>query len=368
MKQIVIVEPYAHLDFGHYQDKLVIWLTELKKLGISTHLVTQKEVAGITSLATSVTTLSERSQKIGAKLPASVSRIYIFVSAYAAGIESSKHLDCGLLGLTTRAALPIWIASKLKGVPPKPWGFHLMNCYLNGFMGKLQKIAFKSVTRNKCNVFANLQYNLERLEPYMDVAQGFYLPDPIQVYDLIESRDVTDAKLLVVGKDDTRRNGVEAVLNCQLPTRINELQLHSTGVKDNKLLSFKKMNPDVKLTVTDGFQNAEDFYSMFANADISLISYDPEFPMGSGNLVNSLVAGTPVVSTRISHARYLDDRFPGIVEFFDYGSSKSLASAIARTVSRSVDEKGLFQTQIKQLRDEVSAGFITGSCMVQLGL
>ncbi len=368
MKQIIIVEPYAHLKHGHYRDKLTIWLTELKKLGVSTHLVTQQEVEGVTDLAVSVSTISRRSQKIASKLPTSISRIYMFVCCYVQGIELSKKLDCRLLGLTTRAALPIWIASKLKGVPPKPWGFHLMNCYLNGLMGKLQKIAFNSVTRRKCHVFANLQYNLEKLQPYMDVAYGSYLPDPIQVYNLNESVENSSAKLLVVGKDDNRRNGVAAVLDCVLPETINELHLHATGVKDDKTQSFKQVNPHVKISITEGFQSAEGFYRMFENVDVSLISYEPSFPMGSGNLVNSLVAGTPVVCTEISHAKHLDKEFPGIVEFFDYKSSDSLAEAIQKSISCSSEQAAIFNQQVRQLRNDVSAEVIVRNCMSKLGL
>lgn len=363
MKEIVIVEPSAHLTHGHYKDKLTIWLRELNKLGIKTHLISLKKLSGYEVSPSCAYPLSRTNEQIADALPGALSRIYVFTLAYAKGIELSRKLNCGLLGLTTRAALPIWLASLFKGTPDNPWGFHLMNCYLDGIMGFFQRIAFKRLAKKKCHVFANLHENLERLGLSQKPDLASYLPDPISLYDLKEERNENSMRLLVAGKDNARRNGFKTLIEQKLPNIINEVQLHCTGGDDKLIEGFKKRNPHVKVIITEGFCSAEEFYDIFSSADICLISYDPEFPAGSGNLVNAIVAGTRVISSSLSHAIYLKERYPHAVQIFNYKNSMSLSETLNTMMVFEERQEEKFMEEVRALRSLVGAEFVVKRCI-----
>jgi glycosyltransferase involved in cell wall biosynthesis len=366
-KSIVLVEPMAWSQGGHYQDKLLIWRAELMRLGYKVIIITLKNRLPQSVKSEEIITLHPLVLSLYQKLPRGIAQFFMFTCAYAKGIRIARRKGVPLLGLTTRAALPVWLASIVAGKPKDGWGFHLMNCYLNGMVGKLQRLAFARLVKKSCYIFSNLPENLTKIGLEDKLENACYLPDPIFLGDQINFREKNEGlKLLLAGKDNDRRNAVRALNLCKFPAEISSVHFHMAIDDESELANFKKNNPAVNVKITNHYCSSEEFYQLFTTADLCLISYHPSFPAGSGNLVNALVAGTHVISSKISHATYLSEQYPGMIEFFEYENTESLESALSEACNIDSEELEKFRSSVINLREQVSVSQVVKQCLSKL--
>jgi len=364
VKQIILIEPFAHFKHGHYRDKLILWLEELKALRIEVILVTMNDTRDFDDHTHKVHHLPNTLKAILQKLPFILSRILLIASTYSEGIKLSKQNNIPLLGLTSRSALPIWLATLAAGMPSQPWGYHLMNPSLNGLLGKVQKIAFKKIFQKKCQIFANLIDNVETIDNLTKISSTIYLPDPIRLYPFNTTKE-TDAEksLLILGKDTPRRNALAAIIEQTLPEPIKTLHLHATGATADQLSVFKKKNPSVEIIITEGFCSPDEFASFFHKAHFCLIAYHPDFNAGSGNLANAVTHGVTVISSRTKYAEYIEQNYPGCIHFYEYDQNKSLQKAMIRAVEQYDKNRANKKTQQLRLRNDLSSTHITTKCL-----
>lgn len=361
--RVTIVEAMAFSESGHYRDKLYIWIHHLEEMGYEVDLVTLKKVSKSEFPFSELHLLSPRLSRLLEVLPSGIKQYVLFTAAYAKGIRISKKNKSPLISLTNRGGLPVYLATLIAGTPKDGYGFILMNCYLGGLIGQIQKFSFKKLCVKKCQIFANLDHNLKRLN-IQEKENCHYLPDPIYSSGNLKAPEQKDRhRILVIGKDNDRRNAFSLVCQALLPQEIQEVHFHNSVTNEELLSEFKIRNKHVKVIRTDLYCSSEELYNIFAEADITVISYDPLFPAGSGNLVNALVAGSRVISTEIFHALYLQEKYENLITLFEYDNHSSFNTGLLGLLKTDKSSRKKFHEEGLELRKEVDSRIVVSKCI-----
>jgi hypothetical protein len=340
-KQIVVVEPGANIESGHYREKLSLWESGFRLSGWSVFVACLEKPDPDFLPEAGFRPLSWFQTGLGRLLPGPLKTSWLLFCAYCLAFRFAKQIAAPVLGLTTTTVLPVVMARLWTRAASVPFAQILM--YGNSFDQKtpkpkrvLTRIGLDVLLRSGAIIFPNTERTRQSL---VSQTQEVGLQDHIiTLYDpafIPEKRLSISEKqrkeiLLISGTDDARRSPLFHLRHAQLPDPPDTIWIHAPGKAEQDIL--RKSGPEMgaSLKVFATYRTVEAFAELFASATWSLVAYNPAFLQGSGLLAQSLAGGTPVLCSRFSHAEELFARFGKLGELFSFGDIDDFQKAWLR--------------------------------------
>lgn len=328
-KQIVLVEPGAHIETGHYREKLALWWKSFRSAGYEVSLFcTLPPDPGVLPEA-EFQALSPNKVKLALALPLSLRIFWLLFWTYRLAFLYGKQTGAPVFGLTTSSLLPIALARISVGDMRGPFLQILM--YGNSFdkvhsrlKRTLSRISLKLLLRSGTTLLPNTERTRQSLlghihEPrqrrqVVTLYDPTYLPE-----ETISTATKQEAGVLLIpGPDDARRSPLFHLSTSRLLEPPNQIWLHAPGRKPADILVNRLLKLPKSVEVLTEYKTVEEFTHLFASATWTLIAYNPAFSQGSGLLAQSLAAGTPVLCSRFPHAEELFVKFGKLGELFTF--------------------------------------------------
>ena len=328
-KQVVLVEPGAHLEAGHYRDKLNLWWKSFRSAGydvsvVCTLLPDPSYLPGVEFRA-----LSRNKVKLALSAPARLQIFLLLFWAYRLAFLCGEKKGAPVFGLTTSSLLPIALARASVMGMRVPFLQILM--YGNTFdkihsklKRTLSRLSLKLLLQCGTTLFPNTERTRQTLlgqihEPTQrEQIITLYDPTYIPADSLSTATKQETSVLLIPGPDDARRSPLFHLSESRLLDPPNEIWLHAPGRQPADMLMNRLLRLPKSVKVLTEYKTVEEFADLFVSATWTLIAYNPAFSQGSGLLAQSLAAGAPVLCSRFPHANELFVKFGKLGELFTF--------------------------------------------------
>jgi hypothetical protein len=365
-KQIVLVEPGANIESGHYREKLSLWESGFRLGGWSVFVVCLERPEPDFLPEARFRPVSWFQIGLGRLLPEPIKTAWLLFCAYCLAFRLGKQIAAPVLGLTTSTLLPVVAARLWMQAVPVPFAQILM--YGNSFDLKnpkpkrmLTRFGLDILLRSGAIIFPNTELTRQSL---VAQTQDVGLRDRIiTLYDptfIPEKRlSISDKQrkgiLLISGTDDARRSPLFHLRQARLTDPPETIWIHAPGRDKQDILLKSGTETGANLKVLATYKTVEAFAELFASATWSLVAYNPALSQGSGLLAQSLAGGTPVLCSRFPHAEELFGRFGKLGELFSFGDIDDFQKAWLRLRNWTSAEWQEFEKASSRFIEEVNA-------------
>jgi hypothetical protein len=365
-KHVVLVEPGAHIETGHYREKLALWWKNLRSAGYEVSVVCTLSPDPSVLPEAEFQVLSPSKVKLARSLPDPLRIFLLLFWTYRLAFLRGEETGAPVFGLTTSSLLPIALARTSVVGMRVPFLQILM--YGNSFdkvhsrlTRTLSRISLKLLLRRGATLFPNTERTRQSLlaqiheptqkEQVVTLYDPTYIPEKTTS---IATKQETGI-LLIPGPDDSRRSPLFHLSASRLLEPPNQIWLHAPGRKPADILLNRLLRLPKSVEVLTEYKTVEELTHLFASATWTLIAYDPAFSQGSGLLAQSLTAGTPVLCSRFPHAEELFDKFGKLGELFTFGDIDDFQKAWLRLCKWTSGQWAEFQEARSRFSKAVSA-------------
>jgi hypothetical protein len=372
VREIILVEPGAHLQNGHYREKLSLWVKGFRFAGwnVSVACLEKPEPGFLCDVI--FRPVPRWWKRVERLLPNRIRIPWLVFGTFFFAFRFGKKLDQPVLGLTTSTLLPVAAARLWTTTRTIPFAQILM--YGNSFEGSglslkraLECASLYSLLRAGAVIFPNTDRTRKSLlrkikgTKFRDRVVTLY--DPIYIPKTsIRSRKKEGKKILLVpGPDTPRRCSLSHLANSRLMDPPDTIWIHAPGCRETDILQERET--DLKwildIRVSTDYKHFEAFAELFASATWCLIAYDPIFIQGSGLLAQAIAVGTPVLCSRFPHAEELFARFGRLGELFTFRDMDDFRRAWSTLRNWTSEQWQEFHHASSLLADGVNAECIT---------
>jgi hypothetical protein len=355
---IVLVEPGVNLIFGHYREKLLLWVEELQQAGwrVSVACLVAPEpefLPGVTFNA-----VLRKTKYRGSRL----SILWLVFRTYLLALRLANKGNAAVLGLTTSTLLPVGAAYFLGKGARAFFGQIVMNGNTfeesnNPLRRYLEATILNFLLRSGVFLFPNMEQTrqslLAEIKDRSMHRQVITLHDPIRLPPERTSKKRADDILLVPGPDDYRRTSLYHLLQAELASPPRSIWIHAPGGVSADIAG--RISKNFNLRVLDQYETPQSFVNLFASASWCLLAYRPTFLHGSGLLAQAVVGDTPVLSSRFPYAEELFQKYGRLGELFEFGDMPDLARAWDRLRHWTLQQWKEFHEASARVRADVSA-------------
>ena len=372
VKEIILVEPGAHLQTGHYREKLSLWVKGFRYAGwnVSVACLEEPEPGFLRDVI--FRPVPHWWKRIGRLLPNRIYIPWLVFGAFFFAFRFGKKMDQPVLGLTTSTLLPVAAARLWTSTRMIPFAQILM--YGNSFEGKalslkraLQCTSLRYLLRAGAVIFPNTDRTrkslLLKLKGTKSRDRVLTLYDPIYIPKTpIPLTKKEGKKILLVPAPDTgRRCSLFHLAQSRLMDPPDTVWIHAPGCREADVLQARET--DLKLIsdirVSTDYKSIEALAELFASATWCLIAYNPIFIHGSGLLAQSIAVGTPVLCSRFPYAEELFARFGRLGELFTFRDMDDFRRAWFTLRSWTSEQWQEFHDASRLLAEAVDAECIT---------
>lgn len=364
LKQVVLVEPGAHLETGHYREKLSLWWKSFHSAGYAVSVVCALSPDPSFLPEAEFETLPPYKVKWALSCPLPIAIFVLLFWTYRLAFLRGKKINAPVFGLTTSSLLPIALARI--SVPCWRSPFLQILMYGNSFdkvhsrlKRMLSRISLILLLRSGTTLFPNTEQTrqslLGQIHKHEQTQQVVTLYDPTYIS---EKTTITTVKhevevLLIPGPDDARRSPLFHLGEAALLEPPNQIWLHAPGRKPSDMVLTRRL-PKAVAVLTE-HRSVGELADLFASATWTLIAYNPAFSQGSGLLAQSLAAGTPVLCSRFPHAEELFLKFGRLGELFTFEDIDDFQKAWLRLRYWNSEQWAEFQEACGRFSAAVSA-------------
>ena len=382
-RRAILVEPGAHIDGGHYQEKLSLWVNGLRKLGYDVEIFSWLPASNefLTQQKISFNVGPPWERFLAMLYPKRLKVLWIVYRTYFRAFKCAKNGKYLVIGLTTSSPIPVFLASWSARFSSTIWAQLIM--YANFVSGipieyrvtPMVGKAIQELVARGCRLLCNTELTSTAISCALKMPKEAvqHLPDPIFTPVAVTSPNKKwhmENVLLIQGLDDSRRSPITHLAEAMLTTPIDQLIVHHTGRERSELeIGMHRGLPTFILRMSflnEYLQTNAEFANLFAAAKFTLIAYSPKWLQASGNLAASIVSGTPVLCSHFPYSDFLFTRYGLIGEQFEYNNSASFGAAWERLVRWSQDQWSSFDGARKRLTADVSSGTIVARAVQAL--
>jgi hypothetical protein len=365
-KQVVLVEPGAHIEAGHYREKLTLWWRSFRSAGYEVTVVCTFPPDPSVLPEAEFQVLPPNKVKLPLPLPLPVRIFLLLFWTYRLAFLCGKETGAPVFGLTTSSLLPIALARISVVGMRSPFLQILM--YGNSFdkvhsrlKRTLSRISLKLLLRRGTTLLPNTERTRQSLLCQIQEAtqrqQVVTLYDPTYIPEKTISTTTKQETgvLLIPGLDDARRSPLFHLSESTLLEPPSQIWLHAPGRKPADILLNRLLRLPKSVEVLSEYKTVEEFTYLFVSATWTLIAYSPAFSQGSGLLAQSLAAGTPVLCSRFPHAEELFMKFGKLGELFTFEDIDDFQKAWLRLRHWTSEQWAEFQEAHSRFSKAVSA-------------
>lgn len=364
-REVILVEPGAHLSYGHYQEKLGLWARAFQASEWTVTVVCSERpskgaISGLdySVIPTALTWLSRL-------LPDRIRIYWLVFSSYLSAFRLAMRTEAYVLGCTTSSLLPVAAARIISRMCGKRFAQIIM--YGNMFDKKsrwargLAQWSLTSLLRAGSAILPNTERTrlkfIKQIEDPSLQARITSLYDPIYISPTPVPDEAKSPELpfLICGMDGGRRTPVAHLEKAQLDPAPRRILLHLPGsnIEDHAKVRSRVAHLTSEVSVSTDYVIRDDLHDLCASASCCLLAYHQSISQGSGYLAQSVIAGTPVLCSRFPHALELFDQFGRLGELFEFDDTESLQAAWLRLCSWGPEQWAEFHEARKQLTEQV---------------
>jgi hypothetical protein len=374
VKEIILVEPGAHIQNGHYREKLSLWVRGFRFAGwnVTVACLEKPEPGFLDDVI--FRPVPRWWIRVGRLLPNRIRIPWLVFGAFFFALRFGKKTEQPVLGLGTSTLLPIAAAFLWTTTRTIPFAQILM--YGNNFEGRglslnraLERASLYCLLRAGAVIFPNTARTRKSLlmtlkgPKFRNRVRTLY--DPIYIPKApLPSRKKEGKDILLVPAPDTgRRSSLSHLAQSRLMDPPATIWIHAPGCREADILQAKEtdLKSIADIRVSTDYKHVEAFAELFASATWCLIAYDPLFIHGSGLLAQAIAGGTPVLCSRFPHAEELFARFGRLGELFTFRDMDDFRRGWSTLRNWTSEQWQEFHDASSLFADAVNAECITGN-------
>lgn len=364
-REVILVEPGAHLTYGHYQEKLGLWAGAFRAADWSVSVTCwqvpeEGRLDDVDYFATpALPALLSR------LLPYRVRVLWMVFATYLLAFRRAMRGESHVLGCTTSSLLPVTAARTLSRIN----GRLFAQIVMYGDMFDQQSPRARRLARWSLvnllgagsavlpNTMRTRSKFIEQVEDTSLHARIKTLYDPIYISPKHVPDEVKSPELpfLICGLDGGRRTPLAHLERARLDPAPHHIQFHLPGCTPEDQVGVRSKGAPFasKVSVSTGYLIRDDLHDLCACASCCFLAYHQSASQGSGFLAQSLIAGTPVLSSRFPHALELFEQFGRLGELFEFDNPDSLRNAWSRLRDWGLQQWAEFHAARRQLTEQV---------------
>lgn len=339
---IILVEPRLAILKGHMRNNLELWCDALVKLGFQPIVYCYKRPASSIPNVKAFYPICIMWKCLGYLLFIRKYReLWVDFCTYLKAFRLSRKTGNPIIGLSAITPAPVAMAALFVS-PSKEWGQVVMYAGLqktfDGLIirSKAQR-AFKILLSKGCSIFTNTRLAAEILKKYLGKEQKVYSyldPEYVPEINTVPHNELKEITVLMPGVDDTRRAPLMHLSQANFKTPIKRMTIHSSGNgRENITNKFSVPKYINHIDIVSEYLPMTSFSRLFSAHKFTLIAYNPDFFSGSANLVLSVAAGAPVLTSNFPFAEEIFSNYGSIGEKFEYGNISDFEDKWERLVS-----------------------------------
>jgi hypothetical protein len=368
--RIVLVEPGAHLDYGHHKEKLILWVNSFLQSGWQVTVVCSKKPDPYFLPMVSWLPFDQESQPIFPRLCNRRQTFWLIFQTYLRAFRYAKIHRASMLGLTTSTLVPVFAAFYFARKPAVRFGQIMM---YSGHIGQRSGDIRKIIEAVSLNFLLHSGVYLFPNSSETHVQLSRLVKSPKQRSQIITIRDPifrgskslnlkqkkSSETLLVVGLDDSRRSPIFHLSHAKLLQPPKQVWIHAPAKDQSEFpIRFGWSNLCTIRPLTD-YLLGEDLSNLYAEATWCFFAYRPISSQGSGLLAQSIAEGTPVLCSRFPFAEELFSEFGSLGELFTLNDLSDFNRAWTRLRNWTEKDWLAFNLASQRFAESVEATRIT---------
>lgn len=339
---IILVEPRVAILKGHMRNNLQLWCEALVKLGFQPIVYCYKRPSSSIPNVKVFYPVPIIWKGLGFLLVVRKYReLWVDFCTYFQAFRLSRKTGYPVIGLSAITPAPVAMVA-LFVCPPKQWGQVVMYAGLQktpvGLIIRPKALwAFKILLSKGCSIFTNTRLTAETLKKYLGPEQKIYSyidPEYIAEVNAVRNNNLREITVLVPGTDDSRRAPLMHLSQANFKTPIKKITIHSSQDKTSNITNTFVLPKYInKIDIISEYLPMVSFSRLFSAHKFTLIAYNTNFFAGSANLLLSVAAGTPVLTSNFPFAEEIFANYGSMGEMFEYGNISNFEDRWERLVS-----------------------------------
>jgi len=374
-KHVLIIEPAANLYIGHMREKLEVMTSALGEIGCGYDLVTWEIPSKhLSPPPAAIHVLSPLLRRLIGWVPSRWRTRTMEFFIYLKGFREAAARNLGVIGMTTSDPYGP-LAASILCCPGPAYVQRMFNHGLRLHEGKFicsipRLIAYDFLVRGGGSLVLFTDLLRDHITGFRTSLREKTRVIP-ELTQLPSSRPSAPgaAVMLVSGLDNARRAPLLHIAKIHQPVPLKEIIIqYQEDIPLSDLQAQVGISERAfQLTWINKYFTGDDWEALFKRAGFTLVAYDSRFASISAILLQSVIFGVPVLSSRFPDAVENFGRHGQLGEMFEYGDPDDFNKALRKILAWNEKDYSKFETARISLLESLRPTTVAGHYLALLG-